>query len=138
MGSSAFALVLALALAAHVTPVERKCLLSGSWRSDAGCRMVVSVLGKDGSFSVSYLPGPAAGNFEILTSPREGSQQERGLVLQPTFSFTVHWRLRDSEASWTTVFLGQCYVGTNEETLHTLWLLREAAHSASEDWKGTR
>ncbi|NWU70859.1 AVID protein, partial [Pterocles burchelli] len=114
-----------------------QCLLSGSWRSDAGCRMVVSELGKDRSFSGSYLPGPAAGNFEILTSPLEGSQQDTGLVPHPTFSFTVHWRLR--EASWTTAFLGQCYLGTNgEETLHTLWLLREAADSPSEDWKATR
>ncbi|NXT24317.1 AVID protein, partial [Syrrhaptes paradoxus] len=114
-----------------------QCLLSGSWRSDAGCRMVVSVLGKDGSFSGSYLPGPAAGNFKILTSPLEGSQQDAELVPHPTFSFTVHWQLQ--EASWTTAFLGQCYVGTNgEETLHTLWLLREAADSPSEDWKATR
>ncbi|XP_009699523.1 PREDICTED: avidin-like [Cariama cristata] len=100
MGSGAFILVLTLALAGCVVPAERKCLLSGSWRSDTGCRMVVSVLGKGGRFSGSYLPGPAAGNSEILTSPLEGSQQNTGLVLQPTFSFTVHWRLRDN----TTVF----------------------------------
>ncbi|NWS62239.1 AVID protein, partial [Chunga burmeisteri] len=112
-----------------------QCLLSGSWRSDTGCRMVVSVLGKGGRFSGSYLPGPAAGNSEILTSPLEGSQQNTGLVLQPTFSFTVHWRLR----ARTTAFLGQCYVGTNgEETLYALWLLREAADSPAEDWKATR
>lgn len=38
-----------------------------------------------------------------------------------------------------TAFLGQCYVGTNgEETLHALWLLREAADSPAEDWKATR
>ncbi|KAM6187711.1 avidin-like [Sarcoramphus papa] len=139
MGSNAFSLVLALALAACVTPAERKCLLSGSWRSNTGCRMVVSVLGKDGSFSGSYLPGPAAGNSEILTSPLEGSQQDARLVPQPTFSFTVRWRLRDSETVRMTAFLGQCYVGTNgEETLHALWLLREAADSPAEDWKATR
>ncbi|XP_068279973.1 avidin-like [Nyctibius grandis] len=137
MGSSAFVLV--LALAACVTPAERKCLLSGSWRSDTGCRMVVSVLGKDGRFSGSYLPGPAAGDSEILTSPLEGSQQDAWLVPQPTFSFTVHWRLREPETVRTTAFLGQCYVGTNgEETLHALWLLREAADSPAEDWKATR
>ncbi|NXS47186.1 AVID protein, partial [Balaeniceps rex] len=112
-----------------------QCLLSGSWRSDTGCRMVVSVLGKDGSFSGSYLPGPAVGDSEILSSPLEGSQQDAGLVPQPTFSFTVHWRPR----AQTTAFLGQCYVGTNgEETLHALWLLREAADSPAEDWKATR
>ncbi|XP_009480051.2 avidin-like [Pelecanus crispus] len=139
MESSAFALVLTLALAACVTPAERKCLLSGSWRSDTGCRMVVSVLSKDGSFSGSYLPGPAGGESEILSSPLEGSQQDAGLVPQPTFSFTVHWRLRDSETARTTAFLGQCYVGSKgEESLHALWLLREAADSPAEDWKATR
>ncbi|NWX80548.1 AVID protein, partial [Alca torda] len=114
-----------------------QCLLSGSWRSDTGCRMLVSILGKDGSFSGSYLPGPAAGDSKILTSPLEGSQQDAGLVPQPIFSFTVRWQLQ--ETARTTVFLGQCYVGTNgEETLHTLWLLREAAESPAEDWKATR
>ncbi|XP_074876717.1 avidin-like [Buteo buteo] len=139
MGSGAFALALALALAACVAPAERKCLLSGSWRSDTGCRMVVSVLSKDGRFSGSYLPGPAAGNSEILTSPLEGSQQDARLVPHPTFSFIVHWQLRDSDTTRTTAFLGQCYTGTNgEETLHALWLLREAADSPAEDWKATR
>ncbi|NXG62050.1 AVID protein, partial [Hemiprocne comata] len=114
-----------------------QCLLSGSWKSDTGCRMVVSILSKDGSFSGSYLPGSAAGDSEILTSPLKGSQQDVGLVPQPTFSFTVHWQLR--ETSRMTAFLGQCYVGTNgEETLHALWLLREAAESPAEDWKATR
>ncbi|NWI69010.1 AVID protein, partial [Todus mexicanus] len=112
-----------------------QCLLSGSWRSDTGCRMVVSVLGKDGSFSGSYLPGPAAGGSEMLTSPLEGSQQDAELVPQPTFSFTVHWRLQ----ARTTAFVGQCYVGSNgEETLHALWIQREAADSPDEDWKATR
>ncbi|NXY90526.1 AVID protein, partial [Alcedo cyanopectus] len=114
-----------------------QCLLSGSWRSDTGCRMVISVLSKDGSFSGSYLPGPAAGNSEILTSPLEGSQQDTELVLQPIFSFTVHWQLQ--ETAQTTAFLGQCYVATNgEETLHAMWLLREASSSPDEDWKATR
>ncbi|NXK00642.1 AVID protein, partial [Corythaixoides concolor] len=112
-----------------------QCLLSGSWRSDTGCRMVVSILSKDGRFSGSYLPGPAARDPKILTSPLEGSQQDAGLIPQPTFSFTVQWRLQ----ARTTAFLGQCYVGTNgEETLHALWLMREAAESPAEDWKATR
>ncbi|NXN71777.1 AVID protein, partial [Himantopus himantopus] len=112
-----------------------QCLLSGSWRSDTGCRMVVSILGEDGRFSGSYMPGPAASDSEILTSPLEGSQQDAELVPQPTFSFTVRWQLR----ARTTAFLGQCYVGNNgEETLHALWLLREAAESPAEDWKATR
>ncbi|KFV11226.1 Avidin, partial [Tauraco erythrolophus] len=114
-----------------------QCLLSGSWQSDTGCRMVVSILSKDGRFSGSYLPGFAARDPKILTSPLEGSQQDAGLVPQPTFSFTVQWQLR--ETARTTAFLGQCYVGTNgEETLHALWLMREAAESPTEDWKATR
>ncbi|KFZ69494.1 Avidin, partial [Podiceps cristatus] len=109
------------------------------WRSDTGCRMFVSILSKDGSFSGSYLPGPAASDPKILTSPLQGSQQDAGLVPQPTFSFTVHWQRRDSETARTTAFLGQCYVGTKgEETLHALWLMREAAESPDEDWKATR
>ncbi|NXU37607.1 AVID protein, partial [Drymodes brunneopygia] len=114
-----------------------QCLLSGSWRSDSGCRMVVFALDKDNRFSGFYLPGPAAGDSELLTSPLEGSQQDAGLVPQPTFSFAVDWRLR--ETARTTVFLGQCYVDTNgEETLHALWLLREATDSPADDWKATR
>ncbi|NWU92734.1 AVID protein, partial [Upupa epops] len=116
-----------------------QCLLSGSWRSDTGCQMVVSALGEDGSFSGSYTPGPAAGGSEILPSPLRGAQQDAGLVPQPTFSFTVRWQLPGSETARTTAFLGQCYVGSaGEEILHTLWLLREAAESPSEDWKATR
>ncbi|XP_058680289.1 avidin-like isoform X1 [Ammospiza nelsoni] len=139
MGRSAFALVLALALAVRVAPAERKCLLSGSWRSDTSCQMVVSTLNKDNRFSGFYQPGPAAGYPELLTSPLEGSQQDTELVPQPTFSFTVNWKLQDSETAWTSVFLGQCYVDPKgEETLHALWLLREAADSPAEDWKGTR
>ncbi|XP_061219230.1 avidin-like [Neopsephotus bourkii] len=139
MGSGAFALVLTLGLVACVTPAERKCLLSGSWRSDTGCRMVVLTVGKDGSFSGSYLPGPAAGNSKILSSPLKGSQQDVGLVLQPIFSFTVHWQHQDLNTNQMSVFLGQCYVGTNgEETLHALWLLREASDSPADDWKATR
>ncbi|XP_009871532.1 PREDICTED: avidin-like [Apaloderma vittatum] len=127
MNSSSFILFLTLALVACVTPAERKCLLSGSWRSETGCSPVPS------------RPGPAAGSSEILTSPLEGSQQDAALVPQPIFSFTVHWQLRDSETEQTSTFLGQCYVGTKgEETLHTMWLLREAAESSAEDWKATR
>ncbi|NWU41247.1 AVID protein, partial [Hylia prasina] len=114
-----------------------QCLLSGSWRSDTSCRMVVSTLDKDNRFSGFYLPGPAAGYPELLTSPLEGSQQDTGLVPQPIFSFTVNWQLQ--ETARTTVFLGQCYVDTNgEETLHVLWFLREVANSPAEDWKATR
>ncbi|NXG25387.1 AVID protein, partial [Grallaria varia] len=112
-----------------------QCLLSGSWRSDTGCRMVVSTLNKDSRFSGSYLPGPTTGDSEILTLPLEGSQQDAGLVPQPTFSFTVYGQVQ----AQTTIFLGQCYVGTNgEEILHALWLLREATESPTEDWKATR
>uniref|UniRef100_A0A8C9MGE7 Avidin-like n=1 Tax=Serinus canaria TaxID=9135 RepID=A0A8C9MGE7_SERCA len=131
--------LLSLLLPLTLMKVKAKCLLSGSWRSDTSCRMVVSTLDKDNRFSGFYLPGPAAGYSELLTSPLEGSQQDTELISQPTFSFTVNWKLQDSETARTSVFLGQCYVDTKgEETLHALWLLREAADSPAEDWKGTR
>ncbi|NXN82474.1 AVID protein, partial [Bombycilla garrulus] len=114
-----------------------QCLLSGSWQSDTSCRMVVSTLDEDNRFSGFYLPGPGAGSSELLTSPLQGSQQDTGLAPQPTFSFTVNWKLRGT--TQTTVFLGQCYVDINgEETLHALWLLRQAADSPTEDWKASR
>ncbi|NXE52835.1 AVID protein, partial [Casuarius casuarius] len=112
-----------------------QCVLSGSWRSDSGCRMVVSVLGQDGGFSGSYLPGAATSDPQIPASPLKGSQQDAGLVAQPTFSFAVHWRHQGS----TTAFVGQCFVDeAGEESLHALWLLREEAASPVEDWKATR
>ncbi|XP_067172292.1 avidin-like [Apteryx mantelli] len=135
MGSGGLALLLALALATCVSPAGRKCVLSGSWRSDSGCRMVVSVLGEDGSFSGSYLPGAAASDPRVLASPLKGSQQDAALAAQPTFSFAVRWRRR----ARTTAFVGQCYVDeAGEESLHALWLLREEAESPAEDWKATR
>lgn len=82
------------AWALQPTALALQCLLSGSWRSDTGCRMVVSTLDKDNRFSGFYLPGPAAGDSELLTSPLEGSQQDTRLVPQPTFYFTVNWQLR--------------------------------------------
>ncbi|XP_068782157.1 avidin-like [Struthio camelus] len=140
MGSGALALLLLLALVPGASPAGRKCVLSGSWRSDGGCRMVVSVLGEDGGFSGSYLPGAAASDPQILASPLQGSQQDVGLTAQPTFTFAVRWRRRDAPgAARTTAFVGQCYVDeAGEESLHALWLLREEAQSPAEDWKATR
>lgn len=54
----------------------------------------MSTLDKDNRFSGFYLPGPAAGYSELLTSPLEGSQQDTELVPQPTFSFIVNWKLQ--------------------------------------------
>uniref|UniRef100_A0A8C4KMZ6 Avidin n=1 Tax=Dromaius novaehollandiae TaxID=8790 RepID=A0A8C4KMZ6_DRONO len=136
MESGGLALLLALALAlALATSLALQCVLSGSWRSDGGCRMVVSVLGQDGGFSGSYLPGAVASDPQIPASPLKGSQQDAGLVAQPTFSFAVHWQHRGS----TTAFVGQCFVDeAGEESLHALWLLREEVASPTEDWKATR
>lgn len=92
--------------AAQTTALALQCLLSGSWRSDTGCRMVVSILGEDGRFSGSYMPGPAASDAEILTSPLEGSQQDAELVPQPTFSFTVRWRLQGRQEGAITLQQG--------------------------------
>nr|XP_025970539.1 avidin-like [Dromaius novaehollandiae] len=133
------ALALALALATCASPAGRKCVLSGSWRSDGGCRMVVSVLGQDGGFSGSYLPGAVASDPQIPASPLKGSQQDAGLVAQPTFSFAVHWQHREAPGGSTTAFVGQCFVDeAGEESLHALWLLREEVASPTEDWKATR
>lgn len=93
------------------TALALQCLLSGSWRSDTNCRMVVSTLDKDNRFSGFYLPGPASGYSELLTSPLEGSQQDTGLVPQPIFSFTVNWRLQGRQ-HWTTILQRGCQQDT--------------------------
>ncbi|XP_062456594.1 avidin-like [Rhea pennata] len=138
MGSGALALLLALATVMGASPAGRKCVLSGSWRSDGGSRLVVSVLGKDGGFSGSFLPGAAAGPG-APSSPLRGSQPAAGLRAQPTFSFTVRWRQREAPGAEVTAFVGQCYVDeAGEEALHAVWLLREEARSPAEDWRATR
>ncbi|NXA32442.1 AVID protein, partial [Eudromia elegans] len=116
-----------------------QCLLSGSWRSDDGGRVVVFVLEPDGSFRGSYLPGSAAGDSQLLASPLKGMQQDTALAAQPVFSFVVHWRQRGVPGGRTTAFVGQCYVDeAGEETLHALWLLRDEVENPGQNWKATR
>ncbi|XP_010124492.1 PREDICTED: avidin-like [Chlamydotis macqueenii] len=136
MGSSAFALVLALALVACVTPAERKCQLSGLWRNEQDSLMEISAVRGDGDFQGKYLTQVTLTGGCARVSPLKGAQQQPGEGGWPTFAFTVRW---DKFSNATTAFAGQCFVDAGgKETLTTMWLLREAVGSLEEDWKATR
>lgn len=89
-------------------------------------------------------PSSCTGSSEVGTrgpSPRSGdaSEMQPGVASCLPPQLMPPWTLPGSDTTRTTAFLGQCYTGTNgEETLHALWLLREAADSPTEDWKATR
>uniref|UniRef100_K7F211 Avidin n=1 Tax=Pelodiscus sinensis TaxID=13735 RepID=K7F211_PELSI len=141
MGKTLVALLLALAL---VTPgaavtlgtAAPKCVLSGSWKSSLGCKMIISGLSETGEFSGSYLPATMAPRAGVLLSPLHGVQHhDANRQEQPTFGFTVKWRFRDS----TTVFVGQCFADAHgKETLKTVWLLREEVGAPGASWRATR
>uniref|UniRef100_A0A8C0HIX7 Avidin n=2 Tax=Buteo TaxID=30396 RepID=A0A8C0HIX7_9AVES len=136
MRTSAFALVLALALASSVTPAERKCHLSGLWRNEQDSLMEISAVRDDGDFQGKYLTRVTLASVCARVSPLKGAQQQPGEGGWPTFAFTVRW---DKFSNATTAFAGQCFVDTGgKETLTTMWLLREAVGSLEEDWKATR
>ncbi|XP_032848077.1 avidin [Tyto alba] len=136
MGSGAFALVLVLALAARVTPAERKCQLSGLWRNEQDSLMEISTVMDNGDFEGKYLTRVTLTGACAHISPLKGIQQQPGDGGWPTFAFTVRW---DKFSNATTAFAGQCFVDTGgKETLTTMWLLREAVGSLEEDWKATR
>ncbi|XP_075773208.1 avidin-like [Pelodiscus sinensis] len=145
MGKTLVALLLALAL---VTPgaavtlgtaAPRKCVLSGSWKSSLGCKMIISGLSETGEFSGSYLPATMAPRAGVLLSPLHGVQHDANRQEQPTFGFTVKWRFRESPPDSVTVFVGQCFQGEQgAETLHTAWLLREEVRDSRSDWRATR
>ncbi|KAM8982899.1 avidin-like [Guaruba guarouba] len=136
MGSSAFILVLTMALVPFVTPVERKCQLSGLWRNELDSLMEISALRDNGDFQGKYLTRVTLAGGCARTSPLKGAQQQPGDGGWPTFAFTVRW---DKFSNATTTFAGQCFVDSGgKETLSTMWLLREAVGSLEEDWKATR
>nr|XP_005508148.2 avidin [Columba livia] len=136
MGSSAFTLVLVLALVTCVTPAERKCQLSGLWRNEQDSLMEISAVRDNGDFQGKYLTRVTVTGSCAYTSPLKGAQQQPTDGVWPTFAFTVHW---DKFSNATTAFTGQCFVDTGgKETLTTMWLLREAVGSLEEDWKATR
>ncbi|KAK2512201.1 avidin [Columba guinea] len=136
MGSSAFTLVLVLALVTCVTPAERKCQLSGLWRNEQDSLMEISAVRDNGDFQGKYLTRVTLTGSCAYTSPLKGAQQQPTDGVWPTFAFTVHW---DKFSNATTAFTGQCFVDTGgKETLTTMWLLREAVGSLEEDWKATR
>uniref|UniRef100_A0A8C5EYZ8 Avidin n=1 Tax=Gopherus evgoodei TaxID=1825980 RepID=A0A8C5EYZ8_9SAUR len=112
-----------------------QCVLSGSWRSSVGCKMVVSELSEAGAFSGSYLSAAMAPKADRLASRLHGIQHGASPTEQPTFGFTVKWQFSDS----MSVFVGQCFVDDQgEETLQTMWLLRQEVGSPGADWKATR
>uniref|UniRef100_A0A8C4YBV5 Avidin n=1 Tax=Gopherus evgoodei TaxID=1825980 RepID=A0A8C4YBV5_9SAUR len=70
-----------------------------------------------------------------LASRLHGIQHGASPTEQPTFGFTVKWQFSDS----MSVFVGQCFVDDQgEETLQTMWLLRQEVGSPGADWKATR
>ncbi|XP_044876595.1 avidin-like isoform X1 [Mauremys mutica] len=133
MGKTGFSLILALGLVTFSTSSERKCILSGDWQNDLGSNMTISAVNEVGQFSGLYLTAVSAAGKPIRVSPMNGAQHVDNLE-QPTFGFTVKWSFSDS----TTVFVGQCFVDDHgEETLQTMWLLREKAKSAENNWNAT-
>ncbi|POI20871.1 hypothetical protein CIB84_015382 [Bambusicola thoracicus] len=136
MGSGAFTLALVLALSTCVTPVERKCQLSGLWRNEQDSLMEISALDDDGGFQGEYLTRVTLAGGCTRISPLRGAQQQPSEVAWPTFAFTIWW---NTFSNATTAFAGQCFVdASGREMLSTMWMLREAVGSLEEDWKATR
>ncbi|XP_054843265.1 avidin-like [Eublepharis macularius] len=116
-------------------PKQKKCTIAGTWVNDLGSRVVFSAADNSGAFSGSYLTAVSASDNAIQESPLHGVQHDPGRRAQPTLGFVVHWTFSAS----TTAFAGQCFVdAAGEETLETLWLLREEVPSRADDWKATR
>nr|XP_025034080.1 uncharacterized protein LOC102461030 [Pelodiscus sinensis] len=69
-----------------------QCVLSGSWKSSLGCKMIISGLSETGEFSGSYLPATMAPRAGVLLSPLHGVQHDANRQEQPTFGFTVKCR----------------------------------------------
>ncbi|XP_067399634.1 avidin-like [Emydura macquarii macquarii] len=139
MGKISFSLILALALVTIGASSGSKCVLSGTWRSNWGCLMNVSVLSNGGEFSGSYQSAAMATGDNALPSPLHGVQQNVEQKQQPTFGFTVKWQLSESPPTGITVFVGQCFVDDQgKEALQTKWLLRKEVRSLRDNWKATR
>nr|XP_014429448.2 avidin-like [Pelodiscus sinensis] len=88
----------------------------------------------DGSFSGEYQTAVSSTEKPIKLARLNGSQNKASTE-QPTFGFTVNW---DSFSDSTTVFTGQCFMDEDkQESLQTMWLLREKAEFATDNWKAT-
>uniref|UniRef100_A0A8C0IZ86 Avidin n=1 Tax=Chelonoidis abingdonii TaxID=106734 RepID=A0A8C0IZ86_CHEAB len=123
MGKIGFSLILTLALVTLSTSSERKV-----WGRLGRAR------GR-GAFSGSYLSAAMSPKADRLSSRLHGIQHDASPTEQPTFGFTVKWQFSDS----MSVFVGQCFVDDQgEETLQTMWLLRQEVGSPGADWKATR
>ncbi|XP_074922897.1 avidin-like isoform X3 [Chelonoidis abingdonii] len=136
MGKIGFSLILTLALVTLSTSSERKCDLSGLWRNELDSLMEIDKVNDAGEFSGKYLTAVTATSNCIRSSPLKGAQHDTTQRSQPTFGFTVNWEKFSNSMS---VFVGQCFVDDQgEETLQTMWLLRQEVGSPGADWKATR
>lgn len=111
-----------------------KCCLTGCWLNDLGSKMWIGNVEADGSFSGEYQTAVSSTEKPIKLARLNGSQNKASTE-QATFGFTVNW---DSFSDSTTVFTGQCFMDEDkQESLQTMWLLREKAEFATDNWKAT-
>ncbi|XP_039224956.1 avidin-like isoform X2 [Crotalus tigris] len=109
-----------------------KCSLRGTWKNDLNSTMEIKSVSNTGVFSGLYKTAVSSSGKPVPSSPLQGIQH---LGSQPTFGFTVSWKVTES----TAVFVGQCLMDENgKEQLKTTWLLRAKVRSAAEDWGATR
>ncbi|XP_015684855.1 avidin-related protein 1-like [Protobothrops mucrosquamatus] len=109
-----------------------KCSLSGSWKDDLNSTMERNSVSNTGVFSGVYKTAVLGSGKPVPPSPLQGIQHQG---LQPTFGFSVSWKVTES----TAVFVGQCLVNNSaKEQLKTTWLLREKVGSAANDLGATR
>ncbi|XP_039224947.1 uncharacterized protein LOC120319783 isoform X2 [Crotalus tigris] len=95
-----------------------KCSLLGTWKNDLNSTMEIPSVSNTGVFSGLYKTEVSSSGKPVPSSPLQGIQH---LGSQPTFGFTVSWKVTES----ITVFVGQCLMDENgKEQLKTTWLLR--------------
>ncbi|NWZ81724.1 AVID protein, partial [Poecile atricapillus] len=113
-----------------------QCDLQGLWRNELGSNVTILATNTTGNFSGSCHTAVATTDKQILVSPLQGVQQHPSAKRHPTFGvFTMQRQFSDS----TNAFVGQCFVDQRgEETLETVWLLREKVLSHKDTWKATR
>ncbi|XP_039224953.1 avidin-like isoform X1 [Crotalus tigris] len=118
--------------AAEEEEEEEVCSLRGTWKNDLNSTMEIKSVSNTGVFSGLYKTAVSSSGKPVPSSPLQGIQH---LGSQPTFGFTVSWKVTES----TAVFVGQCLMDENgKEQLKTTWLLRAKVRSAAEDWGATR
>ncbi|XP_015684849.1 avidin [Protobothrops mucrosquamatus] len=94
--------------------------------------MEINSVSNTGVFSGVYKTAVSGSGKPFPPFPLQGIQHQG---LQPTFGFTVSWKVTES----TAVFVGQCHVDrSGKDHLKTTWLLREKVGSEANDWGATR